>query len=76
MRIIPGTSNSAQELTFTWTYHGQLNFESYLQCGCNLILHPFYSEPRSYLDAEKNHYARIADSDHNSYFSPRVNGLP
>ena len=20
------TSNSAQELTFTWTYHGQLNF--------------------------------------------------
>ena len=27
---IPGTSNSAQELTFTCTYHGQLNFESYL----------------------------------------------
>ena len=27
---IPGTSNSAKELTFTWTYHGQLNFESYL----------------------------------------------
>ena len=46
------------------------------KCGCNLKLHPFYSEPRSYLDAEKNHYARIADSDHNSYFSPRVNGLP
>ena len=37
---------------------------------------PFYSEPRCYLDkhAEKNYYARIDDSGHNSYFSPRVTG--
>ena len=57
----PETSNSTQELTFTCTYHGQLNFKSYLHN--HFILLPFYSEPWSYLGryAEKNYYTRIAD---------------